>query len=132
MLHELQVIINLYEKRGFNFVEVKADLEFQCLEMDIKPTILDLLAADDHVGEIERSNRTSKSDLRTLTQGLPFPRLTRLMVEEAIRFVIKSRNQFAASDGIFQVAQPHYNCNRSASSRFLQDGFGIRHICASF
>ena len=63
------MIRGLNEHRGFDVMEVKGDLEFQCLENSLLSTLFDPVAADDHVGEIERSNRTVKADLRTLTQS---------------------------------------------------------------
>ena len=76
------------------------------LSLGLTPIIFDPVSKDDHVGEIERSNRTIKADLRTLTQGLPFQRLPRLLVHEALRFVTRSRNQFAAPDGISTTLSP--------------------------
>ena len=106
MLREIKIIRGLYEHRGFNVFEIKGDLEFQCLENSLLPTLFDPVAADDHVGEIERSNRTVKADLRTMTQSLPFTRWTRLMIEEAVRTVIRARNQFASHDGISTSLSP--------------------------
>ena len=62
-------ITQLYHSRGFNITEVKGDGEFRCLEADLLPTVFDPVAADDHVSDVERSIRTIKDDLRTLSQG---------------------------------------------------------------
>ena len=105
MLHELKLIIRLYKKRRFRVNEIKADLEFKCLE-NLLPATIDCVAADDHVGEIERANQTTKADLRTLLQGLPFTRVPKLLVTEVLRFVVKSRNQFPSNDGISTDLSP--------------------------
>ena len=106
MLEEFNLIRQIYHARGFKIREVKADLEFECLAVDILPVTMDLVAKDDHVGEIERANRTTKEDLRVLTHGLPYRRWTREMVKEGVRFVIKNRNQFPVEDGISKVLSP--------------------------
>ena len=92
MLPALLTVIKLYEKRGFIITEIKADIEFQCLEHDLLPIVLNTFSQDDHVGEIERSNRTVKNDLRTLTHSLPYLRFPRVMIVDAVRFVVRSRN----------------------------------------
>ena len=74
--------------------------------LDLTLIIFDPVSKDDHIGEVKRSNRTIKADLRNLTQGLPFQRLPRLLFHEAIRFVTRSRNQFAAPDGISKTLSP--------------------------
>ena len=96
MVRAIGIIKRIYENRGFEIAEMKADLEFSCVTNEILPTVLDLVAADDHVGEVERSNQTVKADLRTLTQSLPF----------TLRPVIRSRNQFAAPDGVSKSLSP--------------------------
>ena len=106
MVRAIGIIKRIYENRGFEIAEMKADLEFSCVTNEILPTVLDLVAADDHVGEVERSNQTVKADLRTLTQSLPFTRWPKLLVEEGIRSVILSRNQFAAPDGVSKSLSP--------------------------
>ena len=106
MVQEIGIIKRIYENRGFEIAEMKADLEFSCIKNEILPTVKDLVAADDHVWEVERSNQTVKADLRTLTQSLPFTRWPKLMVEEGIRSVIRSRNQFTAPDGVSKSLSP--------------------------
>ena len=106
MLSAFRDIQQIYTARGFIITEVKADLEFECLTVDILPVKMDCVDADDHVGEIERANRTTKQDLRVLTHGLPYRRWTKLMVKEGVRFVLKGRNQFPADDGISETLSP--------------------------
>ena len=80
MLSGIQSVIKMFEKRGFIITEIKAGIEFQCLEHDLLSITLNTVSQDDHVGEIERSNRTVKSTLRALTHGLPFLRFPRTMI----------------------------------------------------
>ena len=76
----LAVIHHLYTSRGFNVVDVHANGKFDCLRDALHPIRLNVVAADSHVGDIERSIRTIKERLRACVHGLPFRRLPKLMV----------------------------------------------------
>ena len=106
ILDHLQPIIQLYNSRGFNVTELKADGEFKCLQDDILPVSFDPVAADDHVSDVERSIRTVKDDLRTLTQSLPFKRIPRVMVKAMVSFVLRCRNMFPSTDGVSEHMSP--------------------------
>jgi hypothetical protein len=58
--------------RGFVVVDVHADAEFECIREHIAPVFLNVVAADAHVGEVERSIRTIKERNRVSVHGLPF------------------------------------------------------------
>ena len=66
MLKGINNIRQLYLSRGLKVVEIRADGEFQCLEADLSPCILNIAAPGEHVPEIERSIRTVKESTRTL------------------------------------------------------------------
>ena len=106
LLDQFQQIVQLYHARGFNVSIVRGGGEFQCLKNDILPITLDAVSADDHVDVVERSIRTVKGDCRTLTHGLPFKRIPRLLVTEIVLFSIKSRNMFPPKDGISSSLSP--------------------------
>ena len=61
---------------------------------DLDGSIVDCVAADDHVGKIERSIRTVKGALRTLLHSLPFRHWPRLMIFEGVRSVVKLKQYF--------------------------------------
>ena len=58
LLKETERVIKLYNKRGFRVTGIHADQEFSCLEDDIDT--LQLVPADEHVNDVERSIRTVK------------------------------------------------------------------------
>ena len=99
-------MFEIYDNRGFNIVELKADNEFKCLASEIGPIHLDPIATDDHVSDVEKSIRTIKDDLRTLTQGLPFKRVPRAMVTAMVTFANRCRNLFPTPDGISVSLSP--------------------------
>ena len=70
------------------------------------PARFDPAAADDHVDVVERSIQTVKADCRTLTHGLPFKRVPRLMAVEMVLHAIKCRNMLPANDGISSTLSP--------------------------
>jgi len=72
----------------------------------VLPSQLDVPAADDHVGEVERSVRTMKECTRTTIHGLPFKRLPKLMVKELVLNSAKGLNQFPAQNGISDTLSP--------------------------
>ena len=55
MLQGVQRVLNLYHSRGLKVAQIAADNEFECLRDHIRPIMLNVVAADEHVSEIERS-----------------------------------------------------------------------------
>jgi hypothetical protein len=68
---------------------------------------LNVVTADDHVGEVERSIRTIKERVRTLIHGLPFRRLPKLIIKEMVFAAVKLLNQFPADGGISDTMSPY-------------------------
>ena len=85
---------------------VRGDGEFKCLTQDILPARFDPAAADDHVDVVERCIQTVKADCRTITHGLPFKRVPRIMVTEMIVHAIRNRNMFPSPDGVSTTLSP--------------------------
>jgi len=79
ILRETQAVIKLYQSRGFHVCDIHADNEFECIREHIHPIAMNIVTADSHVGEVERSIRTIKERLRTCVHGLPFQRLPKLL-----------------------------------------------------
>ena len=47
-------VLRLYRKQGINVQQLNADNEFECIRDDILPVNLNVVAAGEHVGDIER------------------------------------------------------------------------------
>ena len=60
MVEGINRIRNMYTSRGFVITNIHANLEFHCIRDDMLPSILNLAAAREHVGEVERAIRTGK------------------------------------------------------------------------
>ena len=106
ILKEVMNVIKLYENRGFRVTEIRGDGEFKGLEGVVSPRKLTIVPKDAHVPEVERSNRTVKNSLRTVTHGLPFRRIPKLMVLEMVFFCIKNLNLYPAANGISTTLSP--------------------------
>ena len=106
ILSEVKSVIKLYEDRGFRVTEVRGDGEFKGLDGKINPRKVTIVPKDAHVPEVERSNRTVKNSLRTVTHGLPFRRIPKVMVLEMVFFCIKNLNLYPSSNGISTSLSP--------------------------
>jgi hypothetical protein len=77
MIKHIDNDIQLYQARGFNITDINCDIEFGCIRDHIFPITLNLVAADGHVGEVERSFRTIKKRNHSTVHGLPFEQIAR-------------------------------------------------------
>ena len=80
----LHKVYQMYMLRGFHIVEIAGDGEFawiadQVASLPTTPT-LDLAAANEHVGLIERNIRFLKEKTRSLRHSLPFEQIPALML----------------------------------------------------
>ena len=78
ILSELNSIMDFYVARGFNIPDVHADIKFACVTNDTLATRINNTAADDHVGEMERSIYTTNNGVRSMTHVLPFKRIPKV------------------------------------------------------
>lgn len=60
ILREARAALNLYQARGLTVCDIHADNAFECIREDVRPIMMNIVPADSHVGEVERSVRTIK------------------------------------------------------------------------
>jgi len=96
----------MYKSRGFNISNLHANMESECIRNDVLPSRLNVTAADNHVGEVERSIRTMKERARTTIHGLPFKQLPKVMIQALVYHAAKGLNQFPAKNGISNTLSP--------------------------
>lgn len=106
ILRETQSAIRLYHTRGLKVCDVHADNEFDCIREELWPIALNVVPADSHVGDIERSIRTIKERLRSCAHGLPFKRLPKLMITQMVADAVRCLNQFPRKNGISDTLSP--------------------------
>jgi hypothetical protein len=90
--------------RGFHIVEIAGDGEFvwitdQVTSLPTNPT-LDLAAANEHVGLIERNIRFLKEKVRSLRHSLPFERIPALMLIWMVMHTVPFMNSFPRKGGL--------------------------------
>lgn len=116
-----------YATRGFTANRAMGDNEFEALrpglaEMGI---MLNVVARDEHVPEIERHIRTVKERCRAIYNTLPFTRIPARMISELVYNVTFWLNSFPVADGISSTRSP-----RELVSGTMLDG--ARHCVLPF
>jgi hypothetical protein len=106
LLRVTRVIKTLYETQGFSVPDIHADKEFTCITLDMLPSRLNIVDADDHVHEVERSIRTIKERIRCTIHGLPFRRLPKILVRAITENSVKMLNQFPSRNGVSNHISP--------------------------
>ena len=103
---EIAAAIKLYTVRGLHVRDIHADQEFGCIREELRPIEMNLVTADAHVGEVERSIRTIKERLRSIVHGLPFRRIPRLMITHMVFESVRTLNQFPHPNGVSDTLSP--------------------------
>ena len=106
MLEGVKRCINLYHSRDLSVMQLNADNEFGCIKEEIRPIKLNMVAAGEHVGNIERSNRTVKEGTRCHIHRCPYERYPRVMVAGCVVKAVKDLNQLPSQSGISQELSP--------------------------
>ena len=92
--------INVYDSRGIHIHNLNTDNEFECIKDDILPVQLNVVAAEEHVGDVERSIRTMKEGTKCDIQRLPYTRYPRAMVRGCVIKWANDLNQLPSTYGI--------------------------------
>ena len=106
---QLEMVLCVYNKAGFQVTRIKADQEFKPLkgnwEKEHKLTII-LTPAHTKVPEAERNNQTIKERYRSAYQRLPYKNIPRIMVETLVMESAKKLNFFPPKGGVSQYYSP--------------------------
>ncbi len=97
-------IYQMYMLRGFHIVEIAGDGEFawvadQVASLPTNP-VLDLAAASQHVGLVERNIRFLKEKTWSICHSLPFERIPALMLVHMVLHSVKFMNSFPQKGGL--------------------------------
>ena len=111
-------IMNLYKARGLEVAQLNTDNEFEAIEDYIRPARLYIVAANEHVGDVERSVRTVKDCTRCHVHRLPYEYYPKIMVTGMISHVIKSLNQLPSETGIRTHLSPAASITGSPAPDF--------------
>ena len=97
MLKVIRKCINVYHSRNLRVTQLNVDNEFACIEDEIRPTRMNVVAAGEHVGDIERSNRTVQEGTRRLIHTNPYERYPRIMVKGCAIKSVKNLNRLPST-----------------------------------
>ena len=106
ILQGLQIVLNIYHKRGFKVTAIYGDNEFNIKSIieRLRPILFHIYAAEEHCAIAERSIRTIKESCRSTCHSLPFKKFTKLMVYSLVETAIYWLNSFptknSASDSL--------------------------------
>jgi len=81
-------------------------MEFECVQHDFLPTIINLTPHDVHVSEVEHSICTIKEQIWADIHSMPFRQLPKLMILELICRAVILLNQFPALNGVLKTLSP--------------------------
>ena len=104
----LESIINKYRCRSFNVTDFHGDGEFDKgkLKDFLEPALLHAYAREEHVPTIERPIRSIKERCRSTVNGVPYKRMTILMVKSLVEGVVGMMNAFPSKQGISDTLSP--------------------------
>ena len=106
MIDGINWTINMYVTWGFSITNLYADPEDNCVRNKMLPTILNITAAREHVGEVERAIRTGKEVPIYITHTLPFKNIPILMVTSLVTVSFSRLNDLPAPDGVSREISP--------------------------
>ncbi len=102
----LKRIVNTIEQRGIRVTALNGDNEFDKLREIMHPTPVHITARGEHLSRIERDIRTLKERARCACNGLPYKRITKLMTQSMIEWLITCLNNFPSKEGISRNMSP--------------------------
>jgi hypothetical protein len=102
IIETLNEIKQIYHSRGFIIENMHGDNEFN--KNDIKksqlPALFHVYGKDEHVGLIERSNRTVKNKARVMTHATPHRKMPKVMTIGLMQGAVKWINAFPSTTGM--------------------------------
>lgn len=106
IVDQVKRVINLYESRGIKVTQAVCDNEFECIREKIRPTHLQIVGRNEHVGIIERRNSTLKEHVRSLMHMTPYKYFCTLMIIGAVTKATKDINNLPSQHGISDIFRP--------------------------
>ena len=85
-------MINVYHSRGIHVHTINIDNEFEYIKERILPVHFNLVAVEEHVGDVERSIRTVKEGTICDIQRLPHIHYPRAMIKRCVIKRVKNLN----------------------------------------
>ena len=93
-------VLNLYKTRAFQVKQINGDNDFMCISNEALHVQMNIVAADEHVGEVERSIRTIKDGTRYHVYRFSYKKYPRQMVNGCVEMVLKCLNQLPNKNSV--------------------------------
>ena len=106
----LDEILRHFNKGGYTITKIHADGEFESLLLRIKDDLdikINVVNPDEHVGDIERLNRTIREKFRTRYYRLPFKAIPKVMINALACVTTYAMNLFPVKGGVSKYFSPH-------------------------
>ena len=95
-----------YKDIGFTITDYYSDNEFEHLSNFLAPAHLHTCAANEHIGDINRSIRKIKERLRFICQSIPYKKFTKLMMRYLVQDMITFLDIFPYKNEISSNLSP--------------------------
>ena len=89
-----------YKDRGFTITDYHGESEFQHLHYFLAPAHLQTCAANEHIGDIERSIWKIKERVRCGCNSIPYKKFTKLMTRSLVQDMLICLNMFPSKNGV--------------------------------
>ena len=103
-------VFRIYNAAGFQITTLHCDRQFKPIMDEIKDDLditMNYYSAQEHVPEIERSNRIVKERVRALYHSMPYRYIPSIMVKYAVIEMTARLNYFPAKNGISKFHSPN-------------------------
>ena len=124
-------VLRLYNKGGYRVTEIRCDTEFKTLLApleDENSVTLNLAAAEEHVPEIERSNRVIKERVRACYHRLPYKQMPMAMLVAMVEDCAYKTNFFPLKSGI----SSYYSPRTLVEKKMLDYKLHLKHSFGEF
>ena len=95
-----------YKYRGFTIIDYHDDNGIDNLRDFIAPSHLHTCAANEHIGDIDRSIRKIKERVRCGCYSIPYKKFTKLMTISLVQDIITCLNMFPSKNGVSSNLSP--------------------------
>ena len=115
LLQGIRQVVHHYKKQNIDVDFLHLDNEFKSFKLKIEKEFgcqVNLCNPDEHVGDIERSNRTLQDRVRVSYHRLPFRVIPRAMIRHSCMRETRSQNFFVKKKGISRYFCPNHIINR--------------------
>jgi hypothetical protein len=99
-------VYNIYAAAGLKLQTLLMDMEFEPLKALFPHSVINTIAANEHVLEIERKIRIIKERARGTLNTLPFAKLPKLIIIELLWFITMWLNSFPVKNGLSRIFSP--------------------------